>query len=45
MISEELGGHDASSASVVFAVALCTGAAGAYLGDRAVNALWSQGGP
>lgn len=42
---EELALHDASTAWVVFAVCLCTGAAGAYLGDSAADALFSSGVP
>jgi alkylation response protein AidB-like acyl-CoA dehydrogenase len=39
-VVEELARHDASSAWVVFAVCLCTGAAGAFLGQDAVASLF-----
>jgi alkylation response protein AidB-like acyl-CoA dehydrogenase len=44
-VIEELARNDGSSAWVVFAVCLCTGAAGAYLGQGAVDALFARGVP
>lgn len=42
-VIEELARADASTAWVTFAVGLCTGAAGAYLGDAAVDRLFRGG--
>jgi len=44
-VIEELAKHDASTAWVVFAAGLSTGAAGAYLGDSAVDDLYAKGVP